>query len=109
MKSFRFRFTGRQARAIGITYEIYDTYKNMKSLGHALYKLYTEYELIKDLTVWETTGFGSIFDAYDSNKIPKEEVLKTPLIKHIVPSRETSPNTGTYKYYRMDAPTNYKW
>ena len=104
---FRFNFTGRQARAIGITYPIWDTYE-AKNLGQALHKLHTDYEHISKLRAWDTTKTG-IGDTWDSNQLDPALVSETDIEECTYPRRETSPNTGTYRYYRMDAPTNYKW
>lgn len=46
MKKYYFSFTGRQTGAIGIIYPISENYE-ANSLGEALFKLWTDYELIR--------------------------------------------------------------
>lgn len=48
MKIFKFSFTGRQARAIGIFYPITATYK-ANDIHHAISLVYKDYEHIKGL------------------------------------------------------------
>ncbi len=48
MKTFKFSFTGRQARAIGIFYAIKATYR-ANDIHHAVSLLYKDYEHIKGL------------------------------------------------------------
>lgn len=50
MKNFSFYFKGRQSGAIGITYQIKDTYK-AKDIHEALSYLYEDYELISGLAI----------------------------------------------------------
>ncbi len=97
MKKYRLAFIGRQANAIGITYQIYDTYK-ANSLGEALFMLYTDYELIGGLTAKE-----------NNNTIDKDVISKTKLIPVDYPKRQTSPTTGSYKYYRYEQTQHTKF
>jgi hypothetical protein len=106
--SFRFNFIGTQARAIGNPSKVYYTYK-APSLGHALFMLFSDYDIIRELNTFDTTDQRSMFDSFEETRIPRDVVRNTELKKHKHPRRETSPNTGTYKYYRSDAPDNYKW
>jgi hypothetical protein len=48
MKTFKFSFRGRQSGAIGIFYQITDTYK-ANSIKEAVSMLYTDYEHIQSL------------------------------------------------------------
>lgn len=90
MKTFRFSFIGRQARAIGITYQIADTYV-AENLGQALYMLNTDYDSIRSLKAYQN---GKLIDS--------ETVRETALIACVVPKRETDPKTGSYRYRRSD-------
>lgn len=107
-QTFRFNFIGRQYNAIGQFSKVYDTYK-AKSLGHALFMLHTDYLVVRELKGYDTSKMRSMFDSYDETRIPDETLRTTKLVEFKYPRRETSPNTGTYRYYRMDAPVDYKW
>lgn len=50
MKTYKFSFHGRQAGAIGITYDIKETYK-AQNLSEARSLLYEDYELIRPTTI----------------------------------------------------------
>ena len=52
MKKYQFRFVGRQAGAIGITYPISDSYK-AKDIHEAMSLLYEDYELLQKLSIKE--------------------------------------------------------
>lgn len=106
--TFRFKFKGRQARAIGQVTEFYDTYK-AKSLGHALFMLYTDYDIVLKLEAFDTTDMRSMFDSFDFTKVSDKVLSQTELKRFNYPRRETSAKTGSYKYYRADAPTNYSY
>ncbi|MCC6447274.1 MAG: hypothetical protein IT215_01135 [Chitinophagaceae bacterium] len=107
-QTFRFNFIGRQYNAIGQFNNIFDTYK-AQSLGHALFMLHTDYLVARELKAFDTSNMRSMFDSFEDTRVP-DEVLKTTELKSFkYPKRETSPNTGTYRYYRSDAPDNYKW
>ena len=106
MKKFRVKFEGRQAKAIGINYNIRDTYK-AESLGHMLYMLNIDYISIRFLDVYEDKS-----EAYKYRRpelINTKIVEATEIIKFDYPKREISPNTGTYRYTRDDAPDDYRW
>ncbi len=106
--TYRFKFRGRQARAIGQVTQIYDTYK-AKSLGHALFMLFTDYNIVLDLEAFDTSNMMSKFDSFECTRVPDEILKKTEIISFKYPRRETSERTGSYKYYRMDAPVNYNY
>lgn len=82
MKTFKFSFIGRQARAIGVFYKIEDSYK-ANNLSEALYKLYTDYEHISQIKV-------------NGEALTLEEVNKTGFTKCEHSKRKTHPKTGTY-------------
>ncbi len=48
MKKYKFSFNGRQTGAIGITYQITDTYE-AESINEAVSKLYADYEHFREL------------------------------------------------------------
>lgn len=102
---FRFRFKGRQTNAIGQVKEILDTYK-CEFLGQALHMLHHQYDVLSMLNAYEDRS--KAFSYVPLIPISLKVVEKTAFIKCDA-SRETSPNTGTYKYYRHDAPDDYKW
>lgn len=106
--TYRFKFRGRQARAIGQVTEIYDTYK-AKSLGHALFMLFKDYDIVLNLEAFDTSDMRSMFDSFECTRVPEKVLKQTEIISFKYPRRETSPKTGSYKYYRMDAPTNYSY
>ena len=95
MKKFAFSFVGRQTGAIGITYQIKDTYR-AHSLGAAMYMLYTDYDLIHRLEYRQ-----------GAKKIDTEgiELVKCDISK-CYPNRPTNPQTGSYLYTRSDTPIN---
>lgn len=91
MKKYTFSFNGRQSGAIGITYQIRDTYK-ANSIGEAMYLLYTDYDLISGLQAKE-----------GSHSIETANVKLIPCdTSKCYPHRETDPKTGSYRYTRSD-------
>lgn len=96
MKKYRFTFTGRQSGAIGIFYKISDTYK-CNNVHEALSYLWTDYEHIKGLTIYE-----------NGKKIEEPDKIEWVKVRPYT-ERERSPKTGSYKYFREDAPDNYNY
>lgn len=95
-KKYRFNFIGSQSGAIGITYEIWDTYK-CDNIHEALSYLYEDYQ-----------HFGSM-KAYENGKlIELPEKINWVKVRSYR-ERERSPKTGSYRYYREDAPKDYKY
>lgn len=91
MKKYTFKFTGRQAGAIGIFYKISDTYK-CSNVHEALSYLYTDYEHIQGLNIYE-----------NSKPIDQPEFIKWVNVRpHTERKREA--NKGTYIYTRSDSP-----
>lgn len=82
MKKFTFSFIGRQSGAIGIVYEIRDSYK-AEDIHEALSFLYEDYEHIQGLK--ETSG----------EEIPKKINLKEV---RSYTTRYRTPKTGSYMY-----------
>lgn len=104
-REFRFKFTGVQVNALGLSKDCSDTYKCFY-LGEAIYKLYAQYDKV------------IIKKAFENRSAPYSYVPLIPISLDIVKStklikcntdRETPPNTGTYKHFRHDAPVDYKW
>lgn len=91
MKKYTFKFTGRQAGAIGIFYKISDTYK-CTNVHEALSYLYTDYEHIQNLTIYE-----------NSKVIDHPEVIEWVNVRPHT-ERERAANGGSYIYTRSDSP-----
>lgn len=96
MNKYKFSFTGRQAGAIGINYQIRDTYK-AKDIHEALSLLWTDYDMVRGLTIHE-----------NGKLIKQPEKINWVKVRPYT-QRERSPKTGSYKYTRDDAPTNYNY
>ncbi len=93
MKKYKFHFRGRQSGAIGIFYEISETYK-ADSLSEAKSLLYEDYEHIGQLSV-----------KCNGKEIDREEFDNAPFIK-VRPNRERqrAANGGSYLHTRSDTP-----
>lgn len=94
MKTYRFKFRGRQAGAIGIFYEIFETYR-CESLSEAKSLLYEDYEHIGQLTVYENAKQLPLEDFNDAEFIPVRSNKER--------RRDAK---GGYLYTRSDSPVN---
>jgi len=93
MKKYRFSFVGRQAGAIGIFYEIYDTYV-CHNLSEAKSLLYEDYEHISRLTI-----------KCNTKTIDKEEFDQAEFIPvRSNRERQRDKDKGSYLYTRSDTP-----
>lgn len=98
-RKFRFCFVGVQTGELGFSRDIRETYDKGYHLGEALYRLHHDYDVKRELVVYEDTS-----EAYGYMPLIK---LNDASVKDIKPikcdvRREVSPYTGTYKYYRHD-------
>jgi hypothetical protein len=102
MKKYKVSFHGRQAGAIGIFYNIRDTYK-AKDVHELMSLLYEDYEHFGGkVEIYEIDEYGNKTKVSVPDKIEWVKVRSHN-------ERERSPKTGSYKYSRDDAPHDYSY
>lgn len=96
MGTYTFKFTGRQARAIGITYRIQDTYK-CNSLSEAKSMLYKDYDLIQGIQITAKDELGRKIE------ISQAEFNDAPFVD-VSNYKRTLKENGSYFYTRSNSP-----
>lgn len=93
MKKFTFSFIGRQAGAIGITYQIRDTYE-AKDIHEAMSLLYEDYDCVRALKC-----------STNSKEVEMPKNINWLKVRSNS-TRQRNPKNGSYLYTRSDSSIN---